>query len=540
MLTFLIAATFAAPADLVIENARIWSGERVGFAEFAAVRDGRFIAVGKRDSRLIGPKTTHIDARGAVVIPGLIDSHIHVLSGGQSLSRLDLRVTKSREEFIKAIGDWSAKLGPGDWVLGRGWSVESWPSQESPRKEWIDGVTVGHPAKLTRMDGHSCLVNSEALKRAHITKEGPKDPPGGAIDRDAQGEPTGILRDNAMGMVDNIRTLMNVKLKIEAIRAAVAHANENGITAVSDIPEINDLPAYSEMAKNPVRSMRFFLYPHADNWQFAASQASKFPKVTDWIEIKGFKAYMDGSLGSHTGYMREPFAYNPPDKPKDFRGIPMPGALDGTYAKDFKFASTSGYQAIVHAIGDEANHLLLDLLEKNYDNLKAGRCRSEHAQHLLPADIPRFGKLGVIASMQPYHKADDGRYAEKHIGAERCHSSYAYKPLLKAGAVLAFGSDWPVVDLNPFLGMETAVTGRILTGQIWEPQNNISIEDALRAYTSSGAYATFAENQIGHISPGFHADFVILNHSPFGSNVDWKSIKPSEVFVEGKSVYRTR
>ena len=538
MLSLLVVATLATPADLVIENARIWSSERVGFAEFAAIRNGRFISVGKRDSSLIGSNTKHFDAKGAVVIPGLIDSHIHVLSGGQALSRLDLRVTKSREEFVKAIADWSDKLSPGEWVLGRGWSVESWPVQDSPRKEWIDEVTKGHPAKLTRMDGHSCLANSAALKLAHISKDGPKDPPGGAIDRDADGEPTGILRDNAMSMVDSIKPMATTKQKIDAIRAAVALANESGITAVSDIPEIQDLPAYAEMAKNPIPSMRFFLYPHADNWQYAVSQARMFPKAPGWIEIKGFKAYMDGSLGSHTAYMHEPFAYNPLGKPKDFRGLPMPGTLDGTYAKNFKLASTSGYQAIVHAIGDEANHLLLDLLEKNYDNLKAGRCRSEHAQHLLPADIQRFGKLGVIASMQPYHKADDGRYAEKHIGAERCHSSYAFKSLMVAGAVVAFGSDWPVVDLNPFLGMEAAVTGRILTGEIWEPQNNISVGDALRAYTSSGAYAAFAEKEIGRIAPGFHADFVVLNHSPFGPNVDWKSLKPTAVYVEGKSVLR--
>ena len=538
MLSFLVGVIFVAPADLVIENARIWSGERVGFAEFAAVRDGRFIAVGKYDQNLVGPNTKHIDGHGAVVIPGLIDSHIHVLSGGQSLSRLDLRVTKNREEFVKAVADWSAKLGKGEWALGRGWSVESWPVQDSPRKEWIDAVTAGHPAKLTRMDGHSCLANSAALALAHISKDGPKDPPGGAIDRDPDGEPTGILRDNAMNMVDSIKMMATVKQKIDAIKAAVAHANKNGITAVADIPEIQDLPAYAEMAKNPLPSMRFFLYPHADNWPYAIAQAAKFPKVADWVEIKGFKAYMDGSLGSHTAFMREPFVYNPPGKPADFRGLPMPGALDGTYAKNFKLASSSGHQSIVHAIGDEANHLLLDLLEKNYSNVKSARCRSEHAQHLLPADIQRFADLGVIASMQPYHKADDGRYAEKHIGAERCHSSYAFKSLIDAGAVVAFGSDWPVVDLNPFLGIETAVTGRILTGEVWEPQNNISVGEALRAYTSSGAYAAFAENQIGKIAPGFHADFVVLNHSPFGSTVDWKAIKPSEVFVDGKSVYR--
>jgi predicted amidohydrolase YtcJ len=307
---------------------------------------------------------------------------------------------------------------------------------------------------------------------------------------------------------------------------------------VSDIPGVEDMTAYATIAKNPIPSMRFYLYPSGGDWQAEINMAKKFPAVPNWLEIKGLKAYMDGSLGSHTAYMHDPFTYNPPDKPEDFRGLPRPGALDGTYAKNFKLASANGYQAIVHAIGDEANHLLLDLLEKNYANLTSSRCRSEHAQHLLPSDIQRFADLGVIASMQPYHKADDGRYAEKHIGPERIHTSYAYKQLLDAGAVVAFGSDWPVVDLNPFLGMETAVTGRIMNGTIWEPQNNISVGDALRAYTSSGAYAAFAETRIGRIAPGFHADFVVLNHSPFGSNVEWKSIKPSEVFVEGKLVYR--
>lgn len=533
----LIAAVVVAPADLVIENARIWSDGMAGFAEFAAVRGGRFVAVGKQDDTLVGPSTVRLDAKGAVVIPGLIDSHIHMLGGGHSLSALSLREAKSREEFVARIKAHAEKLGKNDWVLGRGWSVESWPSQEPPRKEWLDAVTGGRPAILERMDGHSAVANSEALKRAGITKDGPPDPPGGSIDRDPNGEPTGILRETASALVDRLVPPPTAAQNTAALKAAIRHANANGITGVCDIPSISDLAVYRELAKEKLPTMRFFLYPTSGDWRAAASLADQFPKEPGWVQIKGFKCYMDGSLGSHTAYMRQPFSFNPPDKPQDFRGLPMPGALDGTYARNFQAASQAGYQCIAHAIGDEGNHLLLDLYEKNIGFLPRARARSEHAQHLLPEDIERFAKLGVIASMQPYHKADDGRYAERHIGAERCKSSYAYKRLLDAGVVLAFGSDWPVVDLNPFLGMEAAVTGKIMTGNVWEPDNNISAGDALRAYTTSAAYAAFAEGEVGKIAPGYRADFVVLQGSPFGAKVSWETIKPSRTYVQGRQVY---
>jgi predicted amidohydrolase YtcJ len=243
-------------------------------------------------------------------------------------------------------------------------------------------------------------------------------------------------------------------------------------------------------------------------------------------------------MGSRTAYMREPFLGNTPDRPH-WRGLLRDGIEDGRFERNVAAAHALGLQSIAHAIGDEGNHTLLNVLEAVYaEDLAAARCRGEHAQHLLPQDIPRFGRLGVIASMQPYHKADDGRYAESFIGAERSRWSYAYKSLLDTGAVLAFGSDWPVVTLDPFLGMEAAVTGRTLDGRHWQTQESIPVTEALRCYTSRGAYAVFADNEIGRIAPGYRADFLILNRSPFAADVQWSEIRPLRVFVEGRLAHR--
>lgn len=525
----------AAPVDAVIVNARIWSDGRTGFASFAAIQNGRFTYVGAPKSELRKVAKSVIDANGAIVIPGIIDSHIHLIGGGESLSTLNLRPAKSRADFVSLVESWAKNLPADQWIVGFGWSVESWPEKEPPTRNWVDGVSGGRPLLLERMDGHSALANTEALRRAGIDRDGPADPPGGVIERDANGEPTGILKESATGLVSRLIPPRTKRQILGDLEGAAAHLNSLGVTAVCDIPG-GDISVYEELAKRPNPTLRIFLYPTAPNWT-AAIPSLKAKRLREgWVELKGLKAYMDGSLGSRTAYMREPFSNNDPAK-RDWRGLPMPGALDGTYAKYFRAASSDGLQAIVHAIGDEGNHLLLDLLKANYPNLNSARCRSEHAQHLLPSDIPRFAELGVIASMQPYHKADDGRYAEGHIGAERCHTSYAYKMLLDAGVVLAFGSDWPVVDANPFLGIEAAVTGRILTGKIWEPQNSITVAEALRAYTSSAAYAAFEEREIGRIEPGYRADFVILSGTPFGPVKSWESIRPRATYVEGRRVF---
>jgi len=545
MITSLFAASFLAlavapPADLVIDNARIWSDGLAGFEPFAAVRDGRFVYVGNRDEAWIGPGTQVLDAAGRIVIPGLIDSHVHMLGGGANLAQIQLRDVADKEEFIRSVAQWSNDVRPGKWILGGRWSVESWLSPESPTKEWIDSVTGDRPLFLSRMDGHSALVNSAALRLAGITKDGPEDPVGGVIDRDPQtGEPTGILRESAMHLVSRFIPESSDDDKVEALRAAMQHALNHGITAVSDIPSMGDLPAYERLAADDGLPMRLFLYPTADEWESAASRVRRFSGRPGWIEVHGFKAYLDGSLGSRTAMMRMPFSANRPDQP-NWRGLFAEGVEDGTFARNLAAARQAGMQVIVHAIGDEANHFLLNSLTAEFPDLRAARCRSEHTQHLLPEDIQRFGDLGVIASMQPYHKADDGRYAEAIIGPERSKSSYAYKSLLDAGAVLAFGSDWPVVSIDPFLGIEAAVTGRTLAGEVWQPQENITVAEALRCYTSRAAYALGKDDELGRIAPGYRADFVILNASPFDLIPDWSAIKPAVVYVEGVLRHESR
>lgn len=524
------------PAQLVIENARIWSDGLPAFVEFAAVTDGRFVHVGARDERLIGPLTQRINAHGRVVVPGLIDSHVHMLNGGLQLGQLQLREVGSKEEFVAEVRRWAAQLKSTGWILGGRWSVESWSNPQSPTKEWVDDVSDGRPLFLTRMDGHSALANGAALQLAGITRDGPPDPPGGVIDRDpATGEPTGILRESAMDIVARHVPELTIDDRLNALNHAIDQAIRHGITAVSDIPEIADLPVYERLLDSPLR-VRFFLYPTARDWQQAAALAGNFAGRENWLEIRGLKTYVDGSLGSRTAYMHEAFCNNEPER-ASWRGLVREGIENGALQQNLAAARNAGLQPIAHAIGDEANHLLLDAYEEVFGNaLRAARCRSEHSQHLLPRDIQRFGDLGVIASMQPYHKADDGRYAQAYIGAARSRSSYAFNSLLNAGAVVAFGSDWPVVTINPFLGMEAAVTGRTLDGRVWQAQENITVGEALRCYTSRGAQAAFAEDEIGRIEPGYRADFVILNRSPFDAHVDWAAIRPAAVFVEGRRV----
>ncbi|MHC4428399.1 MAG: amidohydrolase [Planctomycetota bacterium] len=536
MLAAICVAAVAAgptPAGLVVTNARIFSDGLPALAESFTVRDGRFVAVGEPPDEIRGDDR-HIDAGGRVIVPGLIDAHIHMLSGGANLPQLQLRDAGSREEFVQRIREWASDLEPGQWILGGRWSTESWDDPTQPTRAWVDEASGGHPLFLSRMDGHSALVNTRALELAGITAEGPPDPPAGVIDRDpVSGEPTGILREGAMDLVSRLVPSLNVSYRVEALRKAVAEALRSGITAVGDIPDIGDLEVYERLAAEG-STIRFFLYPTATDWVAAARDVARFRGRPGWVEVRGLKDYMDGSLGSRTAYMHEPYLDGSPRG----RGLLRDGVEEGRLAVNLAAACEAGLQPIVHAIGDEANHLLLNMYLASCPGVLRPRC--EHVQHLLPEDIARFGSRGVIASMQPFHKADDGRYAESRIGADRARSSYAFKSLLDAGAVVAFGSDWPVVTLNPFKGMEAAVTGRILDGSVWQPQENITVAEALRCYTSRAAYAVFAERELGRIAPGYRADFVILEGSPFDVNPDWDAIRPHEVYVEGRLVFESR
>jgi predicted amidohydrolase YtcJ len=285
-------------------------------------------------------------------------------------------------------------------------------------------------------------------------------------------------------------------------------------------------------------SLRLCVFVHVDDWAANIRNAKRFPISDDWLRIAGFKGFMDGSLGSRTAYMRAPYNDNPPDDPER-RGLLMPlASKDGELQRQCRAVAAAGLRMAVHAIGDEANHMLLDAYAELGHERRDLRPRVEHAQHLLPSDVPRFAKLGVVASMQPLHKADDGRYAEQALGRERCETSYAFRSLLESGAHVAFGSDWPVVTCNPFPGIAAAVTGRTLDGVPWMTHQNISVEQALAAYTAGSAFAAKMEDRLGRIRRGYLADFVILEADPLSVPPETLGdIRVAETFVGGKPVF---
>ncbi len=535
------------PADLIVLNAKVWTADpEFASAEAFAIRGGRFTAVGdeRSVSRSRGSATRIIDAGGKRIVPGLCDAHMHFISGGLQLSRLNLRDVADRAEFIRRIGDKARKAKRGEWLRGGRWSTESWPDPTQPNKTWIDPVTGSVPVLLARMDGHGALANSAALSIAGIDRAGPPDPPGGEIVRDSEtNEPTGILRDSAIGLVSRHAPRTSLGQEIEAIQAATAEAHRHGITMVHTMSSWSDVGPLRAAQRAGDLPLRIRLYVNEDDWTVYLGMVKQLPG-DDWFRIPGFKQFMDGSLGSRTAYMAAPFADNPPEQP-DRRGL-LSAVMqtEGKLQRLCAAADSAGFDPAVHAIGDQGNHLLLDIYEavSKANGPRAGRrMRVEHAQHLLPADIARFAGLGVTASMQPLHKADDGRYAEQAIGTARCRTSYAFRDLLDAGANLAFGSDWPVVTLNPFRGMHAAVTGKTLDGETFVPEQNISVEEALRAYTAGAAYAAGDEDRLGRIRAGFLADFVILEDDVLAVPADCiGEVRVKQTFVEGRPVWPAR
>jgi predicted amidohydrolase YtcJ len=532
----LAAAVFALqPADLVVTNATLWTDGQVVRGSFLAVRDGRFVHVGDPRPELVGPTTVRVNAEGRLVTPGVIDSHTHMVEHGKNLFNLNLRGSRDKAEFVRRVKDWNEKLPQGRWLFGTGWSAESWPEKQEPTKEWIDAVTGERPAVLTRMDGHSMLVNSAALKLSGITKDGPPNPAGGVIDRDpATNEPTGRLRNAAMGLIKSPGA--TPEETYEGLKAAVREANRYGVTAVSEICSTFNFALVRNYVSEPNPTLRFALYARTSDWPTTIQAVKGFKNVDGWVNARGLKVYMDGSLGSRTAFMSTPFNSQPAGKEADWRGLPMPGATDGTYRRGFQQAAENDLQVIVHAIGDQSNHDLLNMFSE-VPFVQRKRFRIEHVQHLMAQDYPRFGQLGVIPSMQPYHKADDGRYCEEVIGEDRSRTSYAFRSLLKHRARLAFGSDWSVVTINPWAGIAAAVTSKVLTGDIWMPHERITFDQALDAYTRGSAYAMFAERELGRLEPGYRADFVVLNDSPYRSGVDLWKIAPVATYVEGRKAY---
>jgi predicted amidohydrolase YtcJ len=384
------------------------------------------------------------------------------------------------------------------------------------------------------------VCNSLALKLAKITRDTP-DPPGGIIVRDASGEPTGVLKDSAMDAVWVARPARTVEEVTEALRTAMRHAAKNGVTSVQDLPgNPRDLEAWETLRQRGEMTVRVNYRPSLSDWQKARDKRAGMKK-DEWLRIGGVKGYADGSLGSSTALFFDPYDDDPGN-----RGVFAAEAIPLATLEDrVAAADAAGLQVEIHAIGDRANAEILDLFERvaAKNGARDRRFRIEHAQHLRASDIPRFARLGVIASMQPYHAIDDGRWAEKRIGRERCKTTYAFRSLLDSKAVLAFGSDWDVAPLAPLEGIFAAVTRRTIDEKNpggWFPEQKITAEEALRAYTSSAAYAAFEEKEKGTLAPGKLADFVILSRDPFAVGPEEiGKIEIEQTVVGGRVVYPT-
>ena len=512
--------------DLVIINASIHTmDEAHPTAEAVAIVGNRIAAIGSTaDIRaLTGKGTRVIDAAGKLVLPGFNDAHVHFLMGGFSLANVDLRDASSPAEMARRLGEYAKKLPKGRWILGGDWDHEKWPGAPLPTKEMIDAATPDHPVFVNRLDGHMALANSLALKLAGVTKE-TKDPSGGLIVRDAKtGEPTGILKDGAESLVDRVVPDKTFDEKHIAAKAACEHAAQVGVTSVTDMSADGDVGLYQYMLERGELKMRMYAIRSIVSWEVLAKTGVRAAFGCDRLRIGGLKGFADGSLGSSTAFFFEPYNDTP-----DTRGLLFDQMLpEGAMLKRVVGADKLGLQVMIHAIGDEANLRILDIYRQaaEQNGPRDRRFRIEHAQHLRPSEIARFGTQKVIASMQPYHEADDGRWCDKRIGSERSKGTYAFRSLLNAGAVLAFGSDWTVAPLNPLEGIKAAVTRQTLDGKHpngWNPEQKLTVDEAVRAFTVGSAYAEFAEKVKGTITPGKLADLIMLDR-------DLYQINPAEI-----------
>ncbi|MGZ8412028.1 MAG: amidohydrolase [Gemmatirosa sp.] len=505
----------ASAVSLAVVNARVWTGNpRRPWADAVAVQGDRLAAVGSSAEvrKLAGPAARVIDAGGQFLVPGFIDAHVHFVAGGFRLASVQLRDARTPAEFVARIRAFAATVPKGTWIQGGDWDHEQWGG-ELPTRAWLDSVTPDHPVWVNRLDGHMALANSAALRAAGVTRD-TRDVAGGTIVRDARGEPTGVLKDNAMELVDRTVPAPDPALADGALDAAMSYVARQGVTTVHHMGGWDDLAVFDRAHRAGRLRTRVYAAVPLSTWERLRDTVAARGRGDAWLRIGGLKGFVDGSLGSHTAAMLEPFT----DVPHD-RGlfVTPPEAL---YAWT-KGADAAGLQVMVHAIGDSAIRTQLDVFARvaRENGPRDRRFRIEHAQHIAPADVPRFGALGVIASMQPYHAIDDGRWAEKVIGPARAQRTYAFRALLDTGATVAFGSDWFVAPPTPLEGIYAAVTRRTLDGAHpdgahpdgWVPTQKITVEEALRAYTRGGAYAAFDEAERGTLERGKLADFVLVD-----------------------------
>jgi predicted amidohydrolase YtcJ len=529
---------------LLFRNGSVWTADPSRPRAQAVLTEGnRILRVGGRadDAGLATPGTQVIDLDGALLLPGFIDCHTHFLKGGYALSRIRLRDAAGREAFAGRVAAKAAELESGEWILDGHWDHERFSPPVLPDRSWIDGVSPGNPVCVHRYDLHTVLVNSLALRIAGITKD-TLSPEGGEILKDPRtGEPTGILRDAAVGLVTRHIPKPSRKADLAAAAAALRHAAKLGVTSVHDMSDASSVEAYRSLLAAGKLTARISVYlPIAEMDAF--DPAARLPVDGDMVRIAGMKGFADGGLGSHSAFFFEPYADDP-----DTRGYLSSEMFpEGIMEERILKADSAGLQVAIHAIGDKANALVLDIYGRvlRRNGGRDRRWRIEHAQHLRPREIERISGLGVVPSVQPYHAVAEAGWVEKRVGKRRARTTYAFRSLLDVGGRLAFGSDWPVAPLDPLLGIHAAVTRQAGDGEnpeAWHPDQRIPLEEAVLAFTRNGACAEFMEHVKGSIEPGKAADLVVLDRDIFSA--DPGRIKDARVLmtvVGGRIVHDAR
>ena len=535
----------AQTADLILTNAVIYTGEGLAqdhpqTVQAFAVSNGKILAIGT-NAEILHFKGPHTEVRSldtarthVYVFPGFNDAHTHLGEAGMTKMNIDLAGVRSREEMMAQIADFARNSPPGHWLVGGRWDQTLWPDKSLPTRQQLDAVTVGHPAILSRVDGHIALANTAALDAAHIT--GQTSPPEGAvIDLDPTGQPTGILRESAQGLVNKVIPPPSVEERRRGIELAIADALANGVTSLQDNSDWQDFLIYEQLEKGNKLNLRITEWlPFKASLEDLKRMRAHHPADDPLLHIGQLKGYMDGSLGSRTAAMKAPYADDPGNT-----GLPQ-----FTQAELNSMAlerAQAGFQLGFHAIGDKAASMALSAFNPP-EVSRTARNRIEHAQVVDPADIPRFRQLGVIASMQPSHLLTDMNWAEARLGPKRAAYSYTWKAFLDAGVPLAFGTDYPVEPISPYRGLYAAVTRMNEAGtRSYYPAQKITRGEALAAYTQGSAYAEFAEKTKGKLVPGYLADFVLIDRDLYA--VDPEALlhaKTLETFVAGRQVFLAR
>jgi predicted amidohydrolase YtcJ len=527
-------------AELLLTNGTVWTGDSAQpYAAAIAIRDGRIVAIGSADDvrEHVAAGTRTIDLGGRLVAPGFIDDHTHFISGGFQLGSVDLRSAATPDEFTARLAAFARGLPAERWITGGDWDHEAWPGAPLPRREWFDSVTAGRFVAVSRLDGHMMVVNTPVLRAAGITRDTP-DPPGGTIVRDERtGEPTGVLKDEAMSLVFRVMPAPTDAERDEALRRAQEHAVARGVTMVHDMGDWPDLETYQRAHAVGALRLRVYSLVPLSTWERLRDFVAANGRGDDRLQWGGLKGFVDGSLGSTTAWFHEAYLDEP-----GTAGLVVTDTL--LLQQWIDGADAAGLHIAVHAIGERANDWLLDAYAAaaQRNGPRDRRFRIEHAQHLSASAIPRFAALGVLPSMQPYHAIDDGRWAGKRIGPERIQRTYAFRSLIDSGAGLMFGSDWTVAPIDPLLGIYGAVTRRTIDGANpdgWVPREKITVEEALRAYTAANAYGAFMEDRLGTLRVGAYADLVVLSENILtiaperigAVNVDYTLIHGAIVFA---------